>query len=295
MPKLKQTANFSDIHKRQLFHWVGGNIDVDLRARKLTASDVREKYLTYLKDDLQNGLPIKSPKVPEKLACDGVEIPLNLPMACFTEWSLSESRPHSSRYGRMALGFSKPWIIKHGGQPVTYFNHTQKGLFLKTMVALHDFVRRLKEPTPVPGLKASEIEAAFKRALYLLHFAKPFAAPLKRRRPKPKLMRPPIRKPAPAERPAALRPATRYFGPVLEFLEEREWRIVRHNKPYFVKDPVGLFDSRLRFDLGSELFTLMLPDNELVKMVWSDKSLRNRLLKAPVPVSVLSFQDIGTF
>ena len=172
MPKPKHTANFSDIHKRQLFHWVGGNIDADLRARKLTASDVREKYLTYLKDDLQNGLPIKSPKVPEKLACDGVEIPLNLPMACFTEWSLSESRPHSSRYGRMALGFSKPWIIKHGGQPVTYFNHTQKGLFLKTMVALHDFVRRLREPLPVPGLKANEIEAAFKRALYLLHFAK---------------------------------------------------------------------------------------------------------------------------
>ena len=39
----------------------------------------------------------------------------------------------------------------------------------------------------------------------------------------------------------------------------------------------------------------MLPDNELVKMVWKDTFLRNCLLNASVPVSVLSFQDIGTF
>jgi hypothetical protein len=87
----------------------------------------------------------------------------------------------------------------------------------------------------------------------------------------------------------------RYYGPVLEFLEEREWRIVRHDQRYFAADPTGHFDSRLGFKLGTELFTLLLPDNELVKMVWKDATLRRLFLKAKVPVTVLSFQDIGTF
>lgn len=51
----------------------------------------------------------------------------------------------------------------------------------------------------------------------------------------------------------------------------------------------------MRLKLGSELFTLLLPDNELVKMVWRDPTLRKQLLAAPVPVTVLSFKDIGTF
>lgn len=294
MPNEKQRRNFSDVHKRQLFHWIGADIDEGLRRRKLTVEKARETYLRYLLDDVRNGLPIKRPRVPERLACGRVSMPLELPVACFTEWALSESRPHSSRYGRMAFGFSKPWIISHGGQPVAYFNHIQKGLFLKDALGLFHFLDALKTGPCPDGFHAREIEAAFEHARYVLHFAKPFASP--RAKPKPK-----HRIPAAGVKPAAVkhlvrrRPATRYYGHVLDFLEEREWRIVRHNKPYFVKDPKGRFDSRLRFELGTELFTLVLPDNELVKMVWSNKYLRDRLLEADVPVSILSFQDIGTF
>jgi len=295
MAKQNNHAEFADVHKRQLFHWIGGDIDADQKARRLNAQQAREKYLLYLKDDLENGLPVKCPRIPEELVRRGAEVSLDLPMACFTEWALSESRPHSSRYGRMAFGFSKPWIMKHGGQPVSYFNYTQAGLFLKNMLGMHEFLSELQALDPCPkGLRTRDINTALDQARYLLHFAKPFAPS----KPKAKPRRAPkraVRKPSAAKRPPARLPARRYYGPVLEFLEEREWRIVRHKRAYFVPDPAGRFDSRLKFKPGSELFTLLLPDNELVKMVWRDRTLRKRLLDAPVPVSVLSFQDIGTF
>lgn len=300
MPK---NTEFSDVHKRQIFHWIGRGVDSDLRARRLSPADARERYLNYLKDDLRHGLPIKKPQVPETLVCDGMTIPLDLPMACFTEWSLSESKPHSSRYGRMALGFSKAWIIKHGGQPVTYFSHQQKGLFLKTLVGLHQFVVDLKL-NHADTISAKDLDSASQRLLYLLHFAKPFAAPQEKRSPlkefvalKAKLLEEKEGlsrrlKPVGEKRP---RPASRNYGRTLEFLEEREWRIVRHDKTYFITDRAGVFDSRIAFMPGSELFTLVLPDHETVKMAWQDSFIRNRLLKASVPVAVLSFQDLGTF
>jgi hypothetical protein len=193
----------------------------------------------------------------------------------------------------MALGFSKPWVIKHGGQPVAYFSHIQKGLFLKNALALHDFLLRLKDIGPCPdGFKQREIDSAFERLLYVLNFVKPFAPP----KEPPGKRKPPTPPGPPApKREAVQRPATRYYGPVLDYLEEREWRIVRHNKSYFVKDPTNRFDSRLRFQPGTELFSLVLRDNETVKMAWKDTFLRDWFLKADVPITILSFDDIGTF
>ncbi|GDY21356.1 hypothetical protein LBMAG56_27030 [Verrucomicrobiota bacterium] len=291
MPTPPRSGDFSDLHKRQLFHWLGADIDRGLRAKTLPISAARQRYLAYLKDDFKNGLAVKPPRDPEQLLRDGRVISLNLPLACFTEWSLSESRPHSTRYGRMALGFSKPWVIKHGGQPVTYFRNTGRSVFLRTLVALHEFLRELQQ---TPGPRSPAATRAFRDAFYLLHFAKPLASPAAKRprRPTP---RPAPPSAAPTLAVAKRRAPTRYYGPVLNFLEEREWRIVRHDQPYFAPDPLGKFDSRLKFALGSELFTLVLPDHELVKMVWNDRSLRRQLLAAPVPVTVISFQDIGTF
>ena len=291
MPTTTRSGDFSDLHKRQLFHWLGSDIDRELRAKTLPVAAARERYLAYLKDDFKNGLVVKRPHAPEQLKFDGHKIALDLPLACFTEWSLAESRPHSTRYGRMALGFSKPWIIKHGGQPVTYFRHTGRSVFLKTLVALHEFLRRLQPSGAAPS---RAVTVAFRDANYLLHFAKPLASPTEQRprRPKTKPAPPPVAPTLAAVKPRA---PTRYYGPVLNFLEEREWRIVRHDQPYFAPDPGGKFDSRLKFTLGSELFTLVLPDHELVKMVWNDRSLRRQLLNAAVPVTVISFQDIGTF
>lgn len=291
MPTPTRSGDFSDLHKRQLFHWLGSDLDRELRAKSLPVAAARERYLAYLKDDFKNGLVVKRPRVPEKLTGDGHAVSLDLALACFTEWSLSESRPHSTRYGRMALGFSKPWVIKHGGQPVTYFRHTGRSVFLKTLIALHEFLDRLQSPGAAPSRAAV---AAFRDAKYLLHFAKPLAAAAEKRprRPQARPAPPPVPPPPAATKHRA---PTRYYGPVLNFLEEREWRIVRHDKPYFAPDPAGKFDSRLKFALGSELFTLVLPDHELVKMVWNDRSLRRQLLHAAVPVTVISFQDIGTF
>lgn len=45
MPNEKQRRSFSDVHKRQLFHWIGADIDEGLRRRKLTVEKARETYL----------------------------------------------------------------------------------------------------------------------------------------------------------------------------------------------------------------------------------------------------------
>ena len=166
---------------RRLYQWAkveSLDVNYSITAIKDKDTGARVKYLAYLKDDIQLGLPIKPPKTPEKLRCNHHELQLDLPVACFTEWALSESQPHSSRYGRMAFGFSKPWVIKHGGQPVAYFSHIQKGLFLKNALALHAFLMGLKDISPCPdGFKPREITSALEQLLYFLSFTKPFAQP----------------------------------------------------------------------------------------------------------------------
>jgi hypothetical protein len=271
MATQKIRQKFNDVHKRQLFHWIGGDIDADFRARKLSVQGVREKYLAYLQDDIQHGLAIKPPISPEKLQCNHYDdLELALPVACFTEWALSESQPHSSRYGRMALGFSKPWIIKHGGQPVAYFSHIQKGLFLKNALALHTFLLGLKDVGPCrDGPKPHEIASALEQLRYFLSFAKPFAQPKDKHKSKSKRHVPPRPGgPTTVKRKAVQHVAIRYYGQVLDYLEEREWRIVRQKRSYFVNDPTGRFDSRLRFQPGTELFSLVLPDLHFPRSDW---------------------------
>ena len=98
----------------------------------------------------------------------------------------------------------------------------------------------------------------------------------------------------------------RKFGMPLQFVEEREWRIVHHpaNKG-FVKGP-GVPDYYLPYLPGEELFTLVLPDNKVVSKVLQTDWFTERLFtpwkhypalknRRVPPVTVLSHSDIGTF
>lgn len=303
----KESKPVGNIHRQQLFYWMGRSIDDQNRKRKLLRDDLVKVVLQQLGGSLEHGLWVKKPRIPEKFELRGNAFALDLPIACFTEWSLGESLPHTMEYGRIGLGFPKRWVIERGGQSVTYFRHNEKGSFLSAMFKLlatqgtgdaHGFWR------PKPGA------TGFEELRYLLHFAKM----IRLKQPKPTrteakaapsaALRGPRRKVAPAAVEAQM--FKRKFGLPLQFVEEREWRIVHHpaNK-LFVKGP-GMPDYYLPYLPGEELFTLVLPDNKVVSKVLQSDWFTERLFtpwkhypelrkRRVPPVTVLSHSDIGTF
>lgn len=304
----KEAKPAGNIHRQQLFYWMGRSIDERNGKRKLLSDELVSEVLRQLRGSLEHGLWVKRPRYPEKFELRGSAFALDLPIACFTEWSLGESLPHTAEYGRIGLGFPKRWVIERGGQSVTYFRHNAKGSFLQAVFKL----LTTQGTGDAHGVWKSKPGAtAFEELRYLLHFAKmirlktpkpeqPLAklATVKRVPPAPKRQRP----------VAALETQMfkRKFGMPLQFVEEREWRIVHHpaNK-HFIKGP-GVPDFYLPYLPGEELFTLVLPDNKVVSKVLQTDWFTERLFtpwkhypefkNRPVPpVTVLSHSDIGTF
>jgi len=82
--------------------------------RKVFSDALVKECLSQLRNSLENGLWVKSPRFPEQFDFKGKHFSLNAPICCFTEWSLGESLPHTAEYGRIGLGFPKRWVIEHG-------------------------------------------------------------------------------------------------------------------------------------------------------------------------------------
>jgi hypothetical protein len=74
------------------------------------------QILRQLHGSLEHGLWVKRPRYPDTFELHGSAFALNLPIVCFTEWSLGESLPRTTEYGRIGLGFPKRWVIERGGQ-----------------------------------------------------------------------------------------------------------------------------------------------------------------------------------
>jgi hypothetical protein len=132
----KETKRAGNIHRQQLFYCMGRSIDDRNGKRKLLRDELVTEVLRQLRGSLEQGLWVKKPRFPEKFELRGSSFALDLPIACFTEWSPGESLPHSAEYGRIGLGFPKRWVIERGGQSVTYFRHNAKGSFLHAMFKL---------------------------------------------------------------------------------------------------------------------------------------------------------------
>ena len=304
----KESKPIGNIHRQQLFYWMGRSIDDRNGKRKLLRDELVTEVLRQLRGSLEHGLWVKKPRYPEKFELRGNVFALDLPIACFTEWSLGESLPHTAEYGRIGLGFPKRWVIERGGQSVTYFRHNAKGSFLQALFKLlatqgSGDAQGVWTPKPVA--------TGFDELRYLLHFAKMIR--LKTPKPEPVLIKVPPAKPT-RRGPRQKRPVAaaetqmfkRKFGMPLQFLEEREWRIVHHpaNK-HFLKGP-GVPDFYLPYLPGEELFTLVLPDNKVVSKVLQTDWFTERLFtpwghyselenRRVPPVTILSHSDIGTF
>jgi hypothetical protein len=283
---------------------MGRGIDERNGNRKLLRDDLVDEVLLQLRGSLEHGLWVKSPRFPEKLELRGKSFALDLPITCFTEWSLGDSQPHTTEYGRIGLGFPKRWVIERGGQSVTYFRHNVKGQFLQSIFKLIMSQGTRDENgnwSPKPGT------SSFEELRYIIHFAKMIRLKVAKRAPaktvKPKLV---SRKPKASTAAAEAQMFKRKFGKSLQFVEEREWRIVYHpGGKGFVKGP-GTPDFYLPYLPGEELFTLVLPDNKVVSRVLQEEWFTERLFTPwkhyPVlngrhvpPVMLISHSDIGTF
>lgn len=301
----KENKPAGHIHRQQLFYWFGSTLDKQNRGRKVLNDVLAKECLDHVRRSLEHGLWVKRPRFPEQLELRGKTFQMNLPIACFTEWSLGESLPHTAEYGRIGLGFPKRWVIDRGGQSVTYFRHNQNGSFLQSAFRLLAALGS----DPGDGIWTPRDGASgFDDLRYLLHFAKMIR--LKRRpvakRTAPRL--PPVRRRRMKLSPAAMDTLSfkRKFGAPLEFVEEREWRIVHHPaSPHFVKGP-GVPDYYLPYLPGEELFTLVLPDNKVISQMLQRDWFTERLFTpwkhyrglkggAVAPVTVLSHSDIGTY
>jgi hypothetical protein len=302
----KESKPAGNIHRQQLFYWMGRSIDDRNGKRKLLRDDLVAEVLRQLRGSLSHGLWVKRPRYPETFELRGGVFPLDLPIACFTEWSLGESLPHTAEYGRIGLGFPKRWVIERGGQSVTYFRHNAKGSFLQAVFKL----LAAHATSDASGVwKQKPDMTGFEELRYWLHFAKMIRVKTPKtqraaRRPQPAVRRAPKR--APSSTAVETQMFRRKFGMPLQFVEEREWRIVHHPaNRHFVKGP-GVPDFYLPYLPGEELFTLVLPDNKVVSKVLQTAWFTERLFtpwkhypelqgRRVPPVTVLSHSDIGTF
>jgi hypothetical protein len=291
------------LHKRQLFHWIGREVNRQNKGRKTLDDALVKKCLDYVRGSLESGLWVKSPGVPEKFTLDGNSLALTMPITCFTEWSLGESLNHTQNYGQIGFGFPKRWVIERGGQSVTYFRHAKKSSFLRGIFQL---LKSVATPAPDGLWNPKTPKSGLDELLYLLHFMKvirePAAQRAKARRvvPKIKTSRPlkPVKVPIANYR--------RRFGAGLPFVEEREWRVVYHqSNPCFAKGP-GVPEYFLPYLPGDEMFTLVLPDNKVVSALLQNDWFTQRLFtpwkvysklngRVVPPVTVLAFSDVGTF
>jgi hypothetical protein len=296
------------IHKQQLFHWIGQGIQSQNKGNKVLSDALAGQAIDHIRASVSNGLWVKIPRVPELFTLGFDSLALRTPISCFTEWSLGDSLPHTDNYGRIGFGFPKKWVIARGGQSVTYFRHAADSNFLKTIFAL---LKSVGDPigngdwTPKAGHSLDEV-------LYLVHFAKMVraAAAKAAKKIKAKVVAPAVKAKV---KKAAMKavPAPSYrrkFGAELEFVEEREWRIVYHPSiKHFKPGPASGFPNHyLPYIPGEELFTLVVPDHKVLNALLQDRWITKRLftphlikeykLKTPVPaVTVLAHSDLGTF
>jgi hypothetical protein len=220
MSQRKTLRKFSEqrlgLHRRQLFHWIGSDLEKD---RKLSAKARAEKYLEYLWDSLRDGLWLKLPRLEENLGGNG-DFKLKLPICCFTETTLDEVEFHNREYGRLGLGFPKRFVLSHGGKPVNYVNDVKADLnfqaWLSLKQKLHD--ERFKEV-----FSESERTSMLEEFEYLCHFLKCLKEPyFSRGKPaKPKVGRIKSESDSVSKRKKSEN-FKRNYGGILKYLEERE-------------------------------------------------------------------------
>ncbi len=305
MSQDKKTAKLrgiddSRLHRRQLYHWMGGEID---RSR-VNEQEKARQYCKFLKDALQKGLRLKVPREQDSYGKDG-EFRVRLPICCFTETSVTEIANHTREYGSLGLGFPKRVVLKHHGMPVHYGNDKKNNPHFQAFMKLSQFVN---DPVVQEALsdhkvkqKLLNLENEFE---YLTHYLKRMVSLRDGSGPKKKVTKQGISKKAVKKNSVRkAKPIYRSFGETLPYLEEREWRIVLKNPggktvPKACKDESENDLWHLKFTPEKELFTVVFPNYRTMLAALEDVEIREQLLPAKgqktPPVTLLTLDQIKT-
>jgi len=284
------------LHRRQLFHWIGGHIDGD---RSLTAETRTEKYVECLTASLRDGLWLKTPRVPDFLGKNR-EFEISLPICCFTETSVMAIGQHTLEYGRLGLGFPKRFVLQHSGMPVHYASEFSNHAVFASWCKLKRFLESQVLANSADSKLIDEVRREF---IYMTHFLKRMNK-IPESKPKRKPTSQKVGKSTSVVPRSRSQPVPKkYFGETLPFLEEREWRIVAKERvddvlpKKLVKNTTG--DNPhyyLPYQPGKDLFSIVLPDERTYAAVIRNKGLRTLLFGPKVPpVTLLCLKDIGTF
>jgi hypothetical protein len=127
------------VHSDFLIHWTGKDLDCANDPhwangdKSTTDSVLTKKYLERLHSILKYGLWLTAE--PERPWPVDVKVTIpSTPKVCFTELKLSESRNHARRYGRLGIGFKRPYLFNRRGRPLVYYGYhdvIQNDQFLK--------------------------------------------------------------------------------------------------------------------------------------------------------------------
>lgn len=283
------------LHRRQLFHWIGS----DLVERGEINDEIRQEYVSYLRDSLDRGLWLKCPRQQERLL-DGLHFEVKKPICCFTETSLDEIKDHSRKYGRLGLGFPKRFVLERGGRPVNYLLGQRNDEY---MLAWHRLAKILGTPDVLGSLSDKKKSDVKESLSFVSHFLKEMKQPSEKRST-PRKQTEPNR----AERThkSIPDPYQRSFGGPLHFLEEREWRFVlgcTRNKTIprgALKNDENIGSSDpswfVPYEPGKDLFTVVFPDNATLAKAIMDNEVRAKLFRNNSPhVTLLTLDDLGTF
>ncbi|MDA7903651.1 abortive infection system antitoxin AbiGi family protein [Mariniblastus sp.] len=291
----------SRLHRRQLYHWMGGGID----RSKVSEQEKAKQYCKFLKDALQKGLRLKVPRKEDSYGKEG-EFKVRLPICCFTETSVTEIANHTREYGSMGLGFPKRVVLKHHGMPVHYGNDKKNNPHFQAFMKLKQFV---DDPAVRQALTDSKVEkklATLENEFeYLTHYLKRMASSSDESRGKKKLAKKSSAKKSVKKKVTSrAKPIYRSFGETLPYLEEREWRIVLKSLagktiPRACKDESESNLWHLKFNPNKELFTVVFPNYRTMLTALEDADIREQLLpvkgQETPPVTLLTLDQIKTF
>ncbi len=289
--------------QKLVFRWVGKNIEgASTSYRKYITNTQREEYLRYLDEALTVGKGLfATPYTDEYLGrriskktrkTRGIwELGSDLPCLSFTEVDLGDCADHRLKYGRLALGFTKQFILKEGGSPLQYVLGT-KGC--NVVRDIKEVAKSVDALVKTGARKDEGVLSAFRR---LMHF-------YKRVRPIVSDRNPPEAQMQKSEKSQGETKSVNSFDGTREareagyarlnrmaYLEEHEWRLVYNERnTRWRKDGENAW---FQVTPGTELQMVIVPDNRTLQRIQQCDVFTDRLYKnLRKPVQVISLEAL---
>ena len=257
---------YSQLHQSLLFHWTQPSEEKGSETKiadecKFIPKTVpntkpeRDKFIEHLSLILTTGLRYGIPKY-NHVEQITPAIKTTRRIISFSEWNVGSSSEHARRYGHIGLGFTRKYIMSHGGRPVIYINNQKTDPVRKAMIKL--------------------LESSTKDGTLLDH-AQVVASLLKIYKDprKPRGSRGEIKARTEGRTPDEDRTFALDFGTGHGNLEDREWRILDFNTQ-------DVTPRILPCEPG-KLAMIVVPDHETLSLALKDASIHEMVLPKDKP------------